>query len=761
MAANEKRTLDIQAKVSDQATGALSKLSGAVRSFASQSIAGFKGALGAVFNLKNAVTALASSYAAIKIGQFVHEFIEQGAAIGKLAQAVGDSVENLSELQGAVELSAIGTADFNAILKAFLKTQQEAIEGSGDAADVFRALGISTDEPSKAFEKIALALEKFTGKTEKLKVLRDIFGKQFIDVAPLLTQGLDKFQDFVRQVREAGGTVTGAGTRISDQLGDSITKLKFSLRGVGGALVEAFGPRISVLLDELSKKIAASRDKIADVAKEIAAFIVGLVDLVVRSAIEIIRVVESIPFVHLVDKATLAADIDAVRTQLAVVDEIVNNSATRRAAKLTNQVALPRDVFKESSRAFELRHAQMMRELADIQTIIAFAATDKAKIDLLPKKEEFEQKLKGLLSVSIAGLSGSLEEIRADLASKLAKAGDLAVAVTVEPAPNLAQKLQDFGQKIGDALGSVFRPAKEGAQETSAAMRALTEETSKAIPLEQQRLAIFKELAQLAPDFEPLRVALRDLDQQEFLKQLEKDAKKAGFSIEQIAGGLALARDRFAQLNVVADRAAEGLGDPDFFGGFKKGLKDATTQWTDFAKAGNDAANMIVNDGLNGLVDGLSAAALGTKSLGDAFKEIAAQIISDIVRITIKLAVMKALELALGLEAGGVVPGGMEEPVPERSFARGGIARRPMLARFGEGRTAEAFVPLPDGRSIPVSWAGGGPGGGNSLTVNIWAMDSKDVQRVLSENHEALSGIFQNSSETRNSFRHVVRRAVA
>lgn len=40
--------------------------------------------------------------------------------------------------------------------------------------------------------------------------------------------------------------------------------------------------------------------------------------------------------------------------------------------------------------------------------------------------------------------------------------------------------------------------------------------------------------------------------------------------------------------------------------------------------------------------------------------------------------------------------------VPLRKYAMGGIARSPQLALFGEGSTPEAFVPLPDGRAIPV-----------------------------------------------------------
>lgn len=52
-----------------------------------------------------------------------------------------------------------------------------------------------------------------------------------------------------------------------------------------------------------------------------------------------------------------------------------------------------------------------------------------------------------------------------------------------------------------------------------------------------------------------------------------------------------------------------------------------------------------------------------------------------------------------------------EGPMRLERFASGGIARRPTLSLFGEGRQPEAYVPLPDGRSIPVKMSGGWQGG--------------------------------------------------
>jgi hypothetical protein len=54
--------------------------------------------------------------------------------------------------------------------------------------------------------------------------------------------------------------------------------------------------------------------------------------------------------------------------------------------------------------------------------------------------------------------------------------------------------------------------------------------------------------------------------------------------------------------------------------------------------------------------------------------------------------------------------------VPLRTYTAGGIANSPQMAVFGEGKMPEAYVPLPDGRRIPVKMEGGG-GGGNAVAV--------------------------------------------
>lgn len=72
---------------------------------------------------------------------------------------------------------------------------------------------------------------------------------------------------------------------------------------------------------------------------------------------------------------------------------------------------------------------------------------------------------------------------------------------------------------------------------------------------------------------------------------------------------------------------------------------------------------------------------------------------------------------------------GKEGIVPLRAYQKGGIATSPQLAMFGEGSMNEAYVPLPDGRTIPVTLSAesAGKSTGNAVSpVSIQINVTKD-----------------------------------
>lgn len=112
---------------------------------------------------------------------------------------------------------------------------------------------------------------------------------------------------------------------------------------------------------------------------------------------------------------------------------------------------------------------------------------------------------------------------------------------------------------------------------------------------------------------------------------------------------------------------------------------------------------------------------------GKGFRDILGGIGADLQRMVMRKTITEPLGNAVsgfidgidfgsmfGFANGGVM--GSAGPLPLHAYARGGVASSPQLALFGEGRMNEAFVPLPDGRRIPVDMRGGG---GGNVQVNI------------------------------------------
>lgn len=123
------------------------------------------------------------------------------------------------------------------------------------------------------------------------------------------------------------------------------------------------------------------------------------------------------------------------------------------------------------------------------------------------------------------------------------------------------------------------------------------------------------------------------------------------------------------------DRLSESasLG-KDVLGGFIRDLREGKSATEALANALEKVADKLLDMALNALFDGPIGGS-GGGILGGLFQ---------------------GLFSIFGFADGGIAKNGK----PLKKFARGGVSRE--AAIFGEGPTAEAAVPLPDGRRIPV-----------------------------------------------------------
>lgn len=166
--------------------------------------------------------------------------------------------------------------------------------------------------------------------------------------------------------------------------------------------------------------------------------------------------------------------------------------------------------------------------------------------------------------------------------------------------------------------------------------------------------------------------------------------------------------------------------------------------FAEYSEKASDTASQI-KDALSNAFSGAEDALVDFVTTGKAsFKDLARSIIADLARIAIRKSITGPLSNILGSFIGGFTGAPVtasangnimtdKGPLALNTYASGGIASSPQISIFGEGRQPEAYVPLPDGRTIPVTMNGGNSAGVN-VVVNV---DAKGAEKVQGNNQTA------------------------
>lgn len=154
---------------------------------------------------------------------------------------------------------------------------------------------------------------------------------------------------------------------------------------------------------------------------------------------------------------------------------------------------------------------------------------------------------------------------------------------------------------------------------------------------------------------------------------------------------------------------------------FGAGAKEAFKSYAEAAADTAAQTKHLFTTALTGIEDAFVELVKNGKL---SFKSLADAIETELIRIAVRKAILAGItSVGLGAATGGAAfaDGGVmtsSGPVPLKKYANGGVATSPQMALFGEGSRPEAYVPLPDGRSIPVTMKGQG-GNGTSVMVNV------------------------------------------
>lgn len=364
--------------------------------------------------------------------------------------------------------------------------------------------------------------------------------------------------------------------------------------------------------------------------------------------------------------------------------------------------------------------------------------------------QRFYQQRLGAYSATAAPIAQSLPAARPSSSYEVPGATGIASAASGLRGVIMGEANARSGNAAKDYLTRANQLLMESVGDVDGQIRSSREELENY----QRQLSLIR--GGLSPEVAQIRIETerRLASQKQILEQLKTSLE---FSLQDNT----LSSDTRAKfegvLKTVQDRLALQPGIVD-------GLVAERVQLDELTRAYEDQKALVagiagsIGNGLSSSIDLLIS---GTESWGSSLREIASGVLQDIARQLAQMYIVqpatRGLQGLLGNLFGGGgsagaaaaagagasaytmpmlsgVPaftgafanGGVmttQGPLPLRAYANGGIASSPQLALFGEGRMPEAYVPLPDGRRIPVAMQGGG--GSNTVNVTVNAEGSQ------------------------------------
>lgn len=629
-------------------------------------------------SLGTAMASIGVGLSVAGIGAFVKSSIDAADALQDLSDRVGVSVKDLASFKLAAQLADTDLQSLGDGIARLSRTIGDADRGNKTAAKALQELGISARDPKEAFLQLADAVKRIEDPNRRAALLNNVLGKSYQELLPLLQQG----GDALRKSAEESESYADSMARLAPEAGkfnDALDKLKLTSERLAATLagpaVKSLNEYGAALLDVLETGTLLDKVKafgFGYFSPEVMDRIREAGERVQDYNVEIFKLQQQLLEFRRVENSS-SPNISAWERKIAALEKTRSELIARArsdAARAANANAAGIDVAPAAPAASASRTRTAADPLASL-----LGQTDTAKL------AEFE-KLQALLDARFQKNTISGKQY--------------AEALTVLRERYFSDELKEYRDQL-DYVAETEREMAEHLRETENQLNA-------------QRNAITEAGRALEEEMRtPLEAANIELGRLQWL--LDEGAisfetfARATFKVQE---GLDGVNKNVDEMDSFAKKFAENAQDSiaDFFKNFDKGTDGMLKKFGETMKA---------------LVAEAVAADLSRWLFGDLVKDGKG---SGAFRT-----VLSGIGSIFGLADGGIMTSA--GPVPLNRYATGGIASSPQLALFGEGRTPEAFVPLPDGRNIPVKMQGGG---GHTFITNVYgANNAPDLRRAAGQ----------------------------
>lgn len=251
------------------------------------------------------------------IGEQINQVGELGEAYAQLQEKTGASLEQL----GGLRLAAMETGtDFDQVgngLRSLGSRMQDAvIHPSGEAAQAFKALGISVTDSSgqllpvvDVFVAIAAAMATLQDGTAKTAIAGDLLGTKFGSaLIPVLNKTGEGFTDLEERAKSYGLTLSDESVEASEKFESSQKDVGAALFGLKEVILGSNLPAFTALNEEF---VTAAQDGglLKDAAYVLEYGLKGLVDVSVAVVTAVSEIADGLTFVgQVMGNVILVAD---------------------------------------------------------------------------------------------------------------------------------------------------------------------------------------------------------------------------------------------------------------------------------------------------------------------------------------------------------------------------------------------------------------------------------------------------------------------
>lgn len=622
---------------------------------------------------QSALKGIAAGFSAHALVDAIKSVIDLGDRMNDLSQRVGISVKDLATWTLAADQS--GTS-LESVARGVKGLSQYMLENGA----ALRSAGIDAQDTNGALMQLADLFAALPDGPLKAALAAKVFNKAGMEMIPLLNLGSAGLREAAEKSRVYGERLEKLAP-LADQFNDQVSELSLHSKELGMSIATHLLPGLTGVAKWLTDiKVGGEQAKDAlDWLTDESFLSHGLIGLILRGGVRGLRTAQDMLALAGLDSAD-----GALRRQVsgkigpdwAQWDAATNAYLKEREAALKAKALLGKEVSdREGS------------YLAGLREQLAIAQGDVSEYGKILR----------------AVTEGPAKDFSAQT-----KAAALAIARKIDvlrEATKAAEQHAAVLAKVDYAQSAANRSAEEFAfkgRQSLLEIGARTALLGKSPDQARQGEAILK----IQKDYE------------DAVKKINEELGKIG-DVEGIGAAtyaLSQERDRLIAETIAALQQEKAAQDA-LNASWEYGASEALRKYEDQVANVAASTERLMTDAFKGMEDAL-VEFVKTGKLN--FKSLADQIISDLIRMQIQQSITKPLAQAVSgsggllsalsklwpFEGGGVMSA--SGPLPLRRYAGGGIASGPQLALYGEGAMNEAYVPLPDGRSIPVQMRGAG-----------------------------------------------------